>query len=185
MLFGEIPVFVIGAFAVAAYAPMVYTSDVQYLLLPEHYDDAQRSLRVAGWTRLWTLQRTNAGLGLYGSGWATAQGEQIDVLISDLAWAREAFFVPPSHTVYGVPVIPLVYLVLMKFDSPRLIDQADLARILGSQTVKQIDDVVRTVHRHCHDASAAVDLRRYHEIGKWEHEHHPFRHEAIVNPSAE
>ena len=51
-----------------------------------------------------------------------------------------------------------------------LIDQADLARILGRLSSEQVEDVIRTVQRHYHDPSAADDLRQYHEIGKWEYQ---------------
>jgi hypothetical protein len=58
----------------------------------------------------------------------------------------------------------------MKLDSARVIDQADLARILGRLSAEHVEDVIRTVQHHYHDPSTADDLRQYHEIGKWEYE---------------
>jgi hypothetical protein len=97
-------------------------------------------------------------------------GQEIDLITSEQPWAREAFAVPVSRDANGQRVIPLAYLVLMKLDSSRAIDQADLSRILGRLSSERVEDVIRTVERHYHEPSAAEDLRQYHEIGKWEYE---------------
>jgi len=170
-IFGDIPVFLIGAFAAAAYAPERYSKDVGYFVSAERYDDAQARLLASDWEKCRTLMFPNAGLGLHGSAWAPrAGGQEIDLITSDQAWAREAFAAPLFQDSNGERVIPLPYLVLMKLDSARVIDQADLARILGRLSSEHVEEVIRTVQRHYHDPSAADDLRQYHEIGKWEYE---------------
>ena len=170
-IFGDIPVFLVGAFAAAAYAPERYTKDVDYFVTADRYGDTQARLRAADWKQTRTLAFPNAALGLFGSAWTpNAGGPEIDLITSEQAWAREAFAAPVSRDTNGERVIPLAYLVLMKLDSARGIDQADLGRILGRLSAEQVEDVIRIVERHYRDPSAAEDLRQYHEIGKWEYE---------------
>lgn len=170
-IFGDVPVFLIGAFAAAVYAPERYTKDVDYFVTAERYDDAQDCLRSRGWKVARTLVFPNAGLGLRGTVWTPrGGGQEIDLITSEQGWAAEAFAAPVSRTANGERVIPLAYLVLMKLDSARAIDQADLARILGRLSANELDVVIGTVERHYNDPSAADDLRQYHEIGKWEYE---------------
>ena len=97
-------------------------------------------------------------------------GQEIDLITSEQAWAGEAFAAPLARDPNGERAIPLAYLVLMKLDSARAIDQADLARVLGRLAPEQVEDVIRIVERHYRDPSAADDLRQYHEVGKWEYE---------------
>lgn len=170
-IFGDIPVFLVGAFAAAAYAPERHTKDVDYFVAAENYDDAQARLQAGDWKKTRTLLFPNAGLGLHGSAWALrGGGQEIDLMTSEQVWAREAFAAPVSQDLNGERVIPLAYLILMKLDSARVIDQADLARILGRLSSEQVEGVIHTVQRHYRDPSAADDLRQYHEIGKWEYE---------------
>lgn len=170
-IFGDVPVFLVGAFAAAAYAPERYTKDVDYFVAAERYEDAQARLRAGEWSKTRTLAFPNAALGLHGSAWTPrGGGQEIDLITSGQPWAREAFAVPASRDANGRRVIPLAYLVLMKLDSSRAIDQADLSRMLGRLSAEQVEDVIRTVERHYHDPSAPDDVRQYHEIGKWEYE---------------
>jgi len=170
-IFWDVPVVLVGAFAAAAYAPERYTKDVDYFVAEEHYEDAQARLRDGEWKKTRTLVFPNAALGLHGSAWTPrGGGQEIDLITSALPWAQEAFSAPLSRDASGRRVIPLAYLVLMKLDSARAIDQADLARILGRLSREHVEDVIRTVERHYHDPVAADDLRQYHEIGKWEYE---------------
>ncbi|MEA2719785.1 MAG: hypothetical protein QOJ39_1649 [Candidatus Eremiobacteraeota bacterium] len=170
-IFGDIPVFLIGALAAAAYAPERYTKDVDYFVVADRYGEAQTRLLTAGWKQTRTLTFPNAALGLFGSAWRAHDGRpEIDLITSEQEWAREALAAPISRDTKGERVIPLAYLILMKLDSARAIDQGDLARILGRLSPEQMDDVINIVVRHYRDPSTAEDLRQYHEIGKWEYE---------------
>jgi hypothetical protein len=170
-IFGDVPVFLVGAFAAAAYAPERYTKDVEYFVAAGRYEDAQARLRAGEWKQTRTLTFPNAALGLHGSAWIPrGGGQEIDLITSEQPWAREAFASAVVRDANGERVIPLAYLVLMKLDSSRAIDQADLARVLGRLSPEHVEDVIRTVERHYHDPSAADDVRQYHEIGKWEYE---------------
>ncbi|HTW82843.1 MAG TPA: hypothetical protein VMD91_02105 [Candidatus Sulfotelmatobacter sp.] len=70
----------------------------------------------------------------------------------------------------GERVIPLAYLVLMKLDSARAVDQGDLTRTLGRLDAEQVDAIVSIVERYYGDPAAADDVRQYHEVGRWEYE---------------
>src|SRR5665213_240410 len=162
-IFGGLPVFLIGAFAAAAYAPERYTKDVDYFVAAENYEDAQARLPAAEWEVMRALCFPNAALGLHGSAWRSHDGNhEIDLITSEQIWVREAFSAPVSRSANGERVIPLAYLILMKLDSARAIDQADLARVLGRLSPDRLEDVIRIVERHYTDPSAAEDLRQYH-----------------------
>ena len=169
-IFGDISVFLIDAFAVAAYAPERLPKDVCYFVAAKRYGDAQARLRAAKWNETRTLAFPDGALGLFGSAWTEDAGRKIDLLTSEQAWGLEAFAAPVSRDANGERVIPVPYLVLMKLDSARGIDQADLARILGRLSSEQVDDVIRIVERHYSDPSAADDVWQYHENGKREYE---------------
>jgi hypothetical protein len=77
-IFGDVPVFLVGAFAAAAYAPERYTKDIGSFVAAEHYEDAQARLRAGEWKKTRTLAFSNATLGLHGSAWGAARGRSRD-----------------------------------------------------------------------------------------------------------
>jgi hypothetical protein len=158
----------IGARAVAAYAPERHTKDVAFMVRHEDFVEAERRLRATGWQRRRMLVFPNAALGFHGSAWSAAGGEA-DLLASPQAWAREAFAATPVFDQNGERVMPLPFLVLMKLDSARASDQADLQRMLGLVDAALLDSIVATV-QHYGDPAAADDVRQYHELGRWEYE---------------
>ena len=70
----------------------------------------------------------------------------------------------------GQRVLPLPYLVLMKLDSARGIDQGDLSRMLGRLSDDKVEEIVDIVMRHYGDPQAADDIRQYAALGRWEWE---------------
>ena len=70
----------------------------------------------------------------------------------------------------GARVLPLPYLMLMKLDSARGVDQGDLTRILGRLDDAEVERVIAMVGRHYADRQAAEDIRQYAAIGRWEWE---------------
>ena len=106
-------------------------------------------------------------LGLYGSAWLK-DGQKLDVLATDQPWADEAL----AHKAYdqtGLRVIGLPYLVMMKIDSARGIDQGDLTRMLGLLDDAEVEHVVAVVQRHYGDPHGAEDVRQYAMLGKLEY----------------
>lgn len=170
-LFRGIPVLLTGARATASYAPERETHDADFLVHVDHDAEAQAALRSAGWSQQRVLRFPNAQLGLSGTAWSSPQrGYELDLIVSDQSWVRAAWDAPPVFDHGGGRVLPLAYLVLMKIDSSRAIDQGDLSRILALRSLEEIDEIVRIVSRHHPDHAAADDIRQYAEIGSWEYE---------------
>src|ERR1700685_2730732 len=143
MTFGDVPALLIGAHAAAVYAPERFTKDVDYFVAPDRYEDARACLIAGEWKQTRTLIFPNAGLGLHESSWIPrGGGAEVDLITSKQPWAHEAFAAPTMHSANGDRVISLAYLVLMKLDSARAIDQADLSRILGRVSPEALEDII-------------------------------------------
>jgi hypothetical protein len=169
-LFGDVPVVVIGGVATRAYAPERKTKDVDYLVEHECFDEAIAHLRMRGWQKRIDLVFPTSALGLYGQAWEK-DGTMIDVISTAQEWSSKAFDVP-SYDQTGLRVIPLAYLVLMKIDSARGIDQGDLTRMLGRLDDEQVAAIARVVERYSHDPQAADDVRQYALLGRMEWDPH-------------
>jgi hypothetical protein len=166
-LFGNIPAAVVGGVATRAYSPERKTQDVDVLVDHPRYDEALTRLRNMGWRNDGDLFFPNGLLGLYGTAWKK-DDHKLDVLATDQAWAGEAL----AEEVYdqtGLRVIPLPYLVLMKIDSARGIDQGDLTRMLGLLDESALERVVAVVERHYGDPHGAEDVRQYAKLGAMEY----------------
>ncbi len=85
-------------------------------------------------------------------------------------WTNEAFAAPVTRDRDGTRVIGLAWLVLMKLDASRSIDQGDLSRTLGRVPRDEVERIATIVVRHDPDASKAEDNARYAEIDRWEYE---------------
>ncbi|MBV9438361.1 MAG: hypothetical protein JOZ24_00055 [Candidatus Eremiobacteraeota bacterium] len=157
-----------GALAAAAYAPARMTSDVDVLVRTSAYGDAERCLRHAGYRRERTLAFPNAALGLFGSSWRKGSAS-LDLISSPQPWVAESFQTLVRNK-RGLRILPLPYLVLMKLDSARGIDQGDLGRMLGRLRDDDVEQIVSAVCRHYGDPHAADDIRQYAAIGRWEYE---------------
>ncbi len=169
-VFGDVPVCLIGALAAATYAPERMTHDIDYFCEAGNYDAACASLRERGFVEAGSLHFANASLGLYGTSWRSRTGAILDLLASALDWARAAFAAPEVRNAHGARVMPLAFLVLMKLDSARTIDQADLGRMLGRLNEREVEAVVQIVETHYGDSSAAEDIRQFALIGRWEYD---------------
>jgi hypothetical protein len=111
-----------------------------------------------------------AKLGLFGSAWSHGEyGQELDLIASLDAWADAAFETPPAYDRSGRRVIPLAFFVLMKLDSARGIDQADLNRVLGRLSSEDVKAIIPIVEKHYDDPVASDDIRQLAEIGRWEY----------------
>ena len=166
-LFGNIPAAIVGGVATRAYSPERKTQDIDVLVDHDQYAEALQRLQTLGWDKVRDLFFTAGLLGLYGSAWLK-DGQKLDVLATDQPWAAEAL----SQHCYdqtGLRVIALPYLVLMKIDSARGIDQGDLTRMLGLLDDAAVERVIEVVERHYGDPHGAVDVRQYAELGRLEY----------------
>jgi hypothetical protein len=168
LLFGDLPAMVVGGVAARAYAPERQTKDIDFLVDHDRFAEATNCLRRRGWQKRLDLVFPNTGLGLHGEAWEK-DGILIDVIATDQPWGNDALRVPAYDQV-GLRVIPLAFLVLMKLDSARGVDQGDLTRMLGRLAESEIDQVVKIVERHSHDPQTADDVRQYAFLGRMEWE---------------
>src|SRR5579859_6869980 len=91
-----------------------------------------------------------------GTSWRTPEGEILDVLESDEAWAIGAM-ATPNRMSDGLPVIALPYLVLMKLAASRAQDLADVSRMLGIADSEALKSVRETVMRFRPSDSADLE----------------------------
>jgi hypothetical protein len=171
--FDDIPFLVVGGVATRAFAPERHTEDVDVLVAPEHYDEARRRLQSAGFEKSGELFFPSTGLGLQGEAWSR-QRDELDIITSAQDWVAGAFLGRVEDQT-GLRVIPLPYLVLMKLDSARGIDQGDLTRMLGRLEPAEIEEVIAILERHSSDSSLRDDVRQYAELGRWEWQNQQFR----------
>jgi hypothetical protein len=166
-LFGDVPAVVVGGVATRAYSPERRTEDIDVLVEHVRYPEASRRLESLGWRKMRELFFPNASLGLYGTAWLK-DGLRLDLISTAQPWAVEAL-AEEAYDQTGLRVISLPYLVLMKIDSARGIDQGDLTRMLGRLDEAEIERIVRIVERHHRDPHAAEDVRQYAELGAMEY----------------
>ena len=169
-VFDEIPAMLIGAHAAAAYAPARQTDDIDFIVEHARFAEAEAKLIASGWKKTTSLGFPGTSLGLYGSAWQHENGMDLDIMSSPQAWCQEAFDASVSRDPNGARVLPLPYLILMKLDSARGVDQGDLTRILGRLNDAEVERVVALVERHYTDRQVAEDIRQYATIGRWEWE---------------
>jgi hypothetical protein len=142
------PVCFIGAHAVAAYAPERMTKDVDCFTTSSAYELAIRLLLVAGYRKDGDLNFPTTALGLFGSRWIPEHGGRpIDLISTEQVWGFEAFRETAQYTREGDRVTPLAYLVLMKLDAARSIDQGDLSRMLGRLSDAELDTVATVIKK--------------------------------------
>jgi len=165
-IFGDVPFIVVGGVATRAYAPERVTKDIDFMVETDRFADAGKQLRENNFTKQNELFFPNSSLGLYGEAW-TKDDLEVDVISSPQDWCKEAFRGRVEDQT-RLRVIPLPYLVLMKFDSARGVDQGDLTRMLGPLDDDKIDQIIKVVERHSGDPNVADEIRQYAQLGRWE-----------------
>ncbi len=162
---------VVGGIAARAYAPERQTKDIDFLIDHERFGEAVARLRLAGFSKDRDLLFPNASLQLYGQAWSRGD-ELVDIVATPQEWGRRALEEPVFDQT-GLRVVALPYLVLMKFDSARGIDQGDLTRILGRLSDDEVDLLIQKVGPYSSDPLFADDVRQYVQLGRWEWENSP------------
>lgn len=132
---------VVGAAAARLYMPERVTHDLDVLIRGADAEDARRLMAAAGF-------HPEGALTIGGSAWTTPDGFDVDVIECSDPWCdtalREA---RDNRDVTGAPIVPLPYLVLLKFRASRVQDLADLTRMLGLATPEQNLEVRRVLER--------------------------------------
>jgi len=151
---------VVGAAATRLYMPERYTRDLDVAIRFEDASAARKKLTAAKFT--------HAGeLSIGGSTWRAPDGQTIDVIEGHETWWSNALTEAQSNRdAQGLPILPLRYLALMKFQSGRVQDLADVTRMLGQADNKSLD-AVRAIFR-LYVPSDLSDLEQLITLGKLE-----------------
>jgi len=156
----DIPWAVVGGVATRAYMPERTTKDIDILVRHEDSDKVRERLEAAGY-------KTITALGVPGYLFHSPEGIELDVIFGEYPWIEEALS-DPRQDPAGYPVLDLPYLVLMKLEASRTQDTADLARMLGLASDKDLDRVRATVT--CYAPHELDDLEALIYLGKVEME---------------
>ncbi|MER3399616.1 MAG: hypothetical protein C4313_00535 [Thermoflexus sp.] len=137
-----LPWAVVGAMAARYYMPERATRDLDVAVRAADGLEARRRLQAAGFHYAGELL-------ILGSSWRAPGGLALDVLELEAEWAEAALAeAQRSREATGWPILPLPYLVLMKFEAGRLQDLADIARMLGQATEAQMQAVREVFQRY-------------------------------------
>lgn len=151
---------VVGAVATRLYMPERMTQDLDIVIQSVDGSQARQKLAAAEF-----VYRGELSIG--GSSWTAPNGELIDMLEGDDVWWTEAIADAQSNRdAQGLPVVPLPYLVLIKFQAGRVQDIADVTRMLG-QAGEATLDAVRVLFAQ-HAPEDMQDLESLIELGRLE-----------------
>lgn len=138
---------VVGAAATRLYMPERLTHDLDIAVGVQDIEVAYDKLMEAGYIQIGTLS-------IGGTRWQNAGGVSVDVIEGRAPWWPAALQEAQSNRdEQGLPVLPLPYLVLMKFNASRTIDLDEIARMLGLA-----DEVALAQVRHAFRQYAPDDL---------------------------
>ena len=156
----DTPFAVVGAVATRMYAPERHTRDLNVVILAESAAVARQKLSQAGWTQ-------TAQLSIGGSSWRSPNGEKIGVLEGREEWWPDAIRgAQQNRDAQNLPIIPMPYLVLMKFQSGRAIDIADISRMLGQADEDNLNETRKLFSQY--EVDGMDDLESLIQLGKLE-----------------
>jgi hypothetical protein len=142
------------------YSPERNTRDLDIIIVPAVAADAHEKLRKAGWSLV-------SSLSIGSTSWRSSLGEEVDVLEGLDPWWPEAIRQAQSNRdVQNLPITPLPYLVLMKFQSSRTMDIADITRMLGQCDADQLDQIRRLFAQY--ESDGLDDLESLIQLGQLE-----------------
>jgi len=122
---------VVGAAAARLYMAERMTDDLDILVRAQDIADVRNRL-----TRVGATHQGKLGIGR--SSWILADGFPLDVIECREEWAETALAeAQVNRDAEGMPILPLQFLVLMKFLASRMQDLADIARMLGQASEEQ------------------------------------------------
>lgn len=170
-----LPWAVVGALAARHYMPERTTQDLDIAVWHEDAPAARDRLIAAGFA--------HAGeLAIAGSSWLSPEGFPVDVIELQTPWARQALAeAQTNRDPHGLPILPLPYLVLMKFEAGRSIDIGDLSRMLGQASEEQVAQTRDLFARFCPEG--AEDLDSLLHLGRLElQDTQPIKRQGVKRP---
>ena len=155
-----LPWAVVGAVATRLYMPERATQDLDIAVGAQDAPEVRRRLAEAGFAH-------QGELSIGGSSWRSPEGVVVDVLEVSAEWSRQALAeAEGNHDAQGLPVLPLPYLVLMKFQAGRVQDLADVTRMLGQANGEALAATRRLFARYAR--ADAADLESLIRLGQLE-----------------
>lgn len=153
---------VIGGVGTRHYMPERATLDLDVLVHRADSEQVASALTATGHTRI-------ADLKIGGSTWRAPDGTYVDVIESEAQWVKGALSESArNRDLQGLPVLPLPYFSLMKFQAGRAQDLADLTRMLGLATKEQRAAVRRVFATY--EPAGLEDLESLIALGRLETE---------------
>jgi hypothetical protein len=140
-LLRDTPWVLVGGLALRAYIPERMTLDVD-ILVHERDGEAVRAAFVAAEYRM-TGTLSIGGFSVQGDG---SDAPPIDVLTRTDSWL-DAALAAPVHDAAGYPVLPRVYLILLKLAAGRTQDLADVQRLVAYTSAAERAEFVRVVQQ--------------------------------------
>jgi len=126
---------VVGAAATRLYMPERATQDFDIAIRAEDATAAREKLAASGLVH-------QGDLSIGGSTWRAPDGSSIDVIEGHESWWQAALVeAQTNRDAQGLPILPLRFLVLMKFQAGRVQDIADVTRMLGQADATSLDEV--------------------------------------------
>lgn len=135
-----IPWAVVGGVATRAYMPERMTKDLDVLVRSVDGEIAVERLVAAGFV-------VHADLAIPGRALRSPDGVEVDVLFGEQPWLHDALR-DVERDAAGYPVMGLSYLVLLKLQSARTQDWADVSRMLGQADGERLHEVRSVVRRY-------------------------------------
>jgi hypothetical protein len=159
-VFGDLSWAVVGAVATRLYMPERMTRDLDVAVHVADADSAHQKLVAAGWVQSGTLS-------IGGASWRSPDGVEVDILEGTASWWPQALREAQSNRdAQGLPILPLPYLVLMKFQAGRTIDIGDVTRILGQASEAHLEATRRLFRQF--EADGLEDLESLVMLGRLE-----------------
>ncbi len=155
-----IPWAVVGAAATRLYMPERATQDFDVAIRAQDASAAREKLVRARFAYV-------SELSIGESTWRAPEGQMIDVIEGREEWWNDALQeAQTNRDAQGLPILPLRFLVLMKFQAGRIQDIADITRMLGQADASTLD-AVRALFKQYAPADLA-DLESLITLGKLE-----------------
>jgi hypothetical protein len=152
---------VVGDVATRLYMPERVTKDIDVVIAVSDTTLAYQKLSGAGFKQQGKLALVR------GLTWMAPNGQEIDVLEGEESWWPEAIHAAQDNRdAQGLPILPLPFLALMKYQAGRAQDLADIERMLGQADDVTLDAVRRLFSQHA--PAELDDLNSLIELGKLE-----------------
>jgi hypothetical protein len=163
-LLKDVPYAVVGGVATRMYMPERTTADIDLLVEPQNFERAISQLLEHGYSqKQQPLEFSDSRLGLVGRRLVSAR--PVDILSSNQPWIHAAIASVRWEN-NTLPIVDLPYLVALKLDASRSVDQGDLSRMLGfasEDDLNRVRSVVRLLL-----PTDIEDLEQYISLGRFE-----------------